>query len=111
VESTVYIEPTILARRDEDADKEYVMHVPSENALVVFRSEEEVEKFRDYSGLHPASEGYEPVPVDEFGIARTCLRHGLEKICFPEPWTGDSGVQFFDMEDFVLMLKESVVEG
>jgi hypothetical protein len=61
--------------------------------------------------LHPASEGFEAVAVDEFGIARTCLRHGLEKVCLPEPWTGTSGVDFFDVADFVVMLKESVVEG
>ena len=111
MESTIYIEPTIIARRDEDADKEYVMYVGSENALVVFRSEEEVEKFRTYSGLHPASEGFEAVAVDEVGIARTCLRHGLTKVCMPEPWTGTSRVDFFDMEKFVVMLKESAVEG
>jgi hypothetical protein len=84
VETTI-ISPHIIARRDEDADKEYVMYVGRENALVVFRSAEEVEKFRDYSGLHPALEGYEAVAVDELGIARTCLRHGLEKVCLPEP--------------------------
>jgi hypothetical protein len=111
VESTEYIEPTILMRRDEDADKECVMYVGNENALVVFRSAEEVERFRDYSGLHPASEGYEAVAVDELGIARTCLRHGFKKVAMPEPWTGTSGVEFFDLEEFVVMLKESVVEG
>ena len=111
MESTIYIEPTIIARRDEDADKEYVMYVGSENALVVFRSEEEVEKSRTYSGLHPASEGFEAVAVDELGIARTCLRHGLEKVAMPEPWTGTSDVEFFALEDFLVMLKENVVEG
>jgi hypothetical protein len=110
VESTTIISPHIIARRDEDTDREYVMTVGAENALVVFRSEEEVEKFRDYSGLHPASEGFEAVPVDEVGIARTCLRHGLERVCLPEHWTGTSGVDFFDLEDFVVLLKESVVE-
>ena len=87
------------------------MTVPRENSLVVFRSEEEVEKSRTYSGLHPASEGFEAVAVDELGIARTCLRHGLEKVAMPEPWTGTSGVEFFDVADFVAMLKESAVEG
>ncbi len=29
----------------------------------------------------------------------------------PEPWTGESGVEFFDVADFVGMLRESVVEG
>jgi hypothetical protein len=46
VESTVYISPHIIARRDEDADEEHVMTAPSENALIVFRSAREVEKFR-----------------------------------------------------------------
>jgi hypothetical protein len=111
VESTIYIEPTIIAKRDEDADKEYVMHVPRENALVVFRSEEEVEKFRAHTGLHPASEGYEAVYVDEVELARACIRHGLEKVAMPEPWTGTSAVEFFDVADFVGMLRERRVEG
>jgi len=107
VETTTCIRPTIIARRDRDADKEYVMCVERVLALVVFRSEEEVEKFRDYSGLHPASEGFEAVAVDEVEIARTCLRHGLDTICMPEPWTGSSGVDFFGLEDFVRVLKEA----
>jgi hypothetical protein len=86
------------------------MYVGSENALVVFRSDEEVEKFRDYNGLHPASEGFEAAAVDEVEIARTCLRHGFDKVCMPEPWTGTSGVAFFGVEVLVRMLKESVVE-
>jgi hypothetical protein len=57
MESTTFVRPTIIARRD--AAKEYVMYVARENALVVFRSGEEVEKFRDHSGLHPESEGFE----------------------------------------------------
>ena len=107
MESTTFVRPTIIARRD--AAKEYVMYVARENALVVFRSEEEVEKFRDHSGLHPESEGFEAVVVDEIQIARTCFRHGLTNVCLPEPWTGTSGVDFFDLADFVAMLKESVV--
>ena len=50
-------------------------------------------------------------PVDALGIARTCLRHGLEKVAMPEPWTGTSGVEFFDVAEFVAKLKESAVEG
>jgi hypothetical protein len=111
MESTIYISPHIIASREEDADREYSMHVGSERALVVFRSEEEVGKFRASSGLHPASEGYEAVYVAEVGIARTCIRHGLEKVAMPEPWTGTSGVEFFDVADFVGMLRERRGEG
>jgi hypothetical protein len=111
VESTVYISPHIIARRDEDADEEHVMTAPSENALIVFRSAREVEKFRASSGRYPASEGFEAIGLDHVGIARACLRHGLERVAMPEPWTGDNAVEFFDVADFVAMLRESVVEA
>jgi len=106
VESTQSLEPTIIVMRDED--REGVAYVGRENALIVFRSEEEVEKFRDQTGMYPASEGYEAVGVDEDEIARTCMRHNLSRICIPEaPWTGTTGVEFIDAEDFIRMLRES----
>jgi hypothetical protein len=106
VESTQYLEPTIIVMRHED--REGVAYVGRENALLVFRSEEEVEKFRDETGMYPASEGYEAVAVDEAEIARTCIRHNLSRICIPEaPWTGRAGVDFIDADDFVRMLREN----
>jgi hypothetical protein len=111
MESTTYISPHIIARRDEEADEEHVMYVDSENALVVFRSAEEAEKFRASSGRYPASEGFEASGLDHVGVARACVRHGLERVCMPEPWTGESNVEFFDAADFVGMLRESVLEG
>jgi hypothetical protein len=108
VESTTYIvEPTILRRRDEDEDTEAVAYVGAENALLVFRSADEVAKFRERTGMYP---GFEAVAVDEWDIGCACVRHGLSAAAFPEPWTGDasSGVDFFDAEDFVRMLRESV---
>ena len=106
MESTQYLEPTIIVMRDED--EEGVAYVGRENALLVFRSEEEVEKFRDETGMYPASEGYEAVAVDEAEIARTCIRHNLSRICIPEaPWTGTTGVEFIDADDFIRMLRES----
>ena len=106
MESTQYLQPTIIVMRGEDA--EGVAYVGRENALLVFRSEEEVEMFRDQTGMYPASEGYEAVAVDEAEIARTCIRHNLSRICIPEaPWTGTAGVDFIDADDFVRMLRES----
>jgi hypothetical protein len=106
VESTQHLEPTIILMRGEDA--EGVAYVGRENALLVFRSEEEVEKFRDETGMYPASEGYEALAVDEAEIARTCIRHNLSRICIPEaPWTGTTGVDFIDADDFIRMLRES----
>jgi len=106
VESTQHLEPTIIVMRVDD--EEGVAYVGRENALLVFRSEEEVEKFRDETGMYPASEGYEAVAVDEAEIGRTCIRHNLSRICIPEaPWTGTTGVEFIDAEDFIRMLRES----
>jgi hypothetical protein len=87
MESTTYLEPTIIARRDDEA-----------------------EKFRDYSGLYPASDGFEAIPVDEAEIGRTCVRHDLSRICVPEPWTETSGASFYDAAEFSGMLRESVLD-
>ena len=106
MESAAYIQPTIIVMRVEG--EEGVAYVGRENALLVFRSEEDVEKFRDETGMYLASEGYEAVAVDEAEIARTCIRHNLSRICIPEaPWTGTTGVDFIDADDFIRMLRES----
>ena len=106
MESAAYIQPTIIVMRVEG--EEGVAYVGRENALLVFRSEEEVEKFRGETGIYPASEGYEAVAVDEAEIARTCIRHNLSRICIPEaPWTGTTSVDFIDADDFIRMLRES----
>ena len=106
MERATHIQPTIIVMRHED--REGVAYVGRENALLVFRSEEEVEKFRDETGMYPASEGFEAVAVDEAEIARTCIRHNLSRICIPEaPWTGTTGVVFIDADDFIRMLRES----
>ncbi len=106
MESAAYIQPTIIVMRVEG--EEGVAYVGRENALLVFRSEEEVEKFRDDTAMYPASEGFEAVAVDEAEIARTCIRHNLSRICIPEaPWTGTTGVDFIDADDFIRMLRES----
>ena len=109
MESTTYLDPTIIARRDDEG-KEGVAYVDGQNALIVFRSKDEAEKFRDYSGLYPASDGFEAIPVDEAEIGRTCVRHDLRRICVPEPWTETSGASFYDAAEFSGMLRESVLD-
>ena len=104
MESTNYIQPHILTLRDEDADEEAVACV-GDNALLVFRSVDEVAKFRELTGL---CEGFEAVAVDEMDIARTCLRHNLTRVCMPDPWTGANRAPLFEADDFVRMLRESV---
>ena len=109
MESTQYLEPTIIVRRD-DEDRESVAYVGAENALIVFRSEEEAEKFRGDTDMYPAAEGFETVAVDEVEIGHTCVRHGFDRVCLHGPWTGTSGVVFYDASAFVGMLRELVVE-
>ena len=104
------IQPTIIRLLEEDEDLEGVAHVRAENALIVFRGEEEAEAFRADTGQYPAEEGYGLVGVDPIGIARTCLRHGFDAVCVPDaPWRshGDAAVRFCDVVDFVGGLKES----
>jgi hypothetical protein len=107
-EDIIILEPTIIRKRALAEDLDYIMSVPSENALVVFRSEDEAEKFRSMSGLHPASEGFEAVRVDERDIGRICVKAGLSSVAMPEPWTGAAGVDFFDAAEFIGMLRESL---
>ena len=88
MEDTISITPTIIRRRDEDT--EVVAHVPDEDALLVFRGEEDAEKFRTTTGVYPAEEGYEAVRADARDLARVCILHGFKQVCMPEPWTGSS---------------------
>jgi len=48
------------------------------------------------------------VGVGEVELARVCVRHGFQKVCMPEPWTGTNRVDFFDAADFCRMLRESL---
>lgn len=108
MEGTIHIEPTIIRRRDEEV--QVVANVPDDNALLVFRNEEDAGRFRATTGRYPADKGYEAVYMDARDLARTCIQHGFTQVCMPGPWTGtrESGADFFKAHLFVKMLVDSV---
>ena len=104
------LEPTVLYRMDPERDLQSTATAPTEigKALIVFRSEEEAEKFRLDTGLCPASEGFKPVNLSGEEISGVLDMHGLSVVAMPEPWTGEesSGVDLFSREGFLELLEE-----
>ncbi len=108
---TFTLEPTVLYRMDPEHDLQSTATAPTEigKALLVFRSEEEAEKFRLNTGLCPASEGFKPVNLSGEEISGVLDMHGLSVVAMPEPWTGEasSGVDLFSREGFLELLEAS----
>jgi hypothetical protein len=104
------LEPTVLYRMDPERDLQSTATVPTEigEALIVFRSEEDAEKFRRDTGRCPASEGFKPVNLSGEEISGVLDMHGLSVVAMPEPWTGEesSSVDVFARENFFRFLEE-----
>ncbi len=111
IELRSILEPTVLYCMDPERDLQSTATAPTEigEALIVFRSEEEAEKFRLDTGLCPASEGFKPVNLSGEEISGVLDIHGLFVVAMPEPWTGEasSGVDLFSRENFFRFLEES----
>ena len=111
VEEAIIIRPTVLYRAqrssEEGTTEEAVTarHLDG-HALVLFRNEEEAEKFRADTGKYPQEEGFEAVHVDLMDLARLVVRHDCSHICMPEAW-GAGAVDFFGALEVLTMLKES----
>src|SRR5215212_10738197 len=109
-EATVHIEPTLLCRvgRSRGTLETVTANTEEGRALVVFRSEEEAERYREHTGSYPEAEGFKPVCVDHKDLANILEMHGCTHVAMPEPWTGENGVDFFEASVFVGMLEESL---
>jgi hypothetical protein len=77
-------------------------------ALLVFRSEEEAEKYRSTTGNYPETEGFKAINVGYEELADLVEIHDCTHVAMPEPWTGKGGVDFFKAADYVGMLRESL---
>ncbi len=107
-EDLVHITPTVLYRMPGGKMTAAVVEHEEGRALIVFRSEEEAEKYRAATGNHPEGEGWRTATLDSEGLGHVLEAHGCTHVAMPEPWTGEGGVDFFTGPDFIGMLEESV---
>ncbi len=115
-EEGVHITPTIIHRAYKRSDDEIIhgaatVEKPEKGrALIVFRSQEEAEKYRAATGKHPEEEGFRTAALDLEELGHVLEAHDCTHVAMPEPWTGDDsgGVDFFKAADFIGMLEESV---
>ena len=62
-EDAVYIRPTILCRLDRGTLATVTADAGDGRTMIVFRDEEEAERFRAATGRYPESEGFKPVAL------------------------------------------------
>jgi hypothetical protein len=106
-EDYVHIRPTILCRVGPGTLETATADQGDGHTMIVFRSEEEAERFRQDTGKYPDSEGFKAVCVDHEQLAIFLRVHGCTHVGMPEPW-GEGGVDRFEAEAFIGMLEESV---
>jgi hypothetical protein len=107
-EDYVHITPTVLYRARGGKLATVTANTEEGRALVVFRSGEEAERYREHTGSYPEGEGFKPVCVDHKDLANILEMHGCTHVAMPEPWTGEGGVDRFKAADFIAMLEESI---
>jgi len=105
-ESAAMVMPTCMDRSTQAAA---VVEKPEKGRrLIVFRSEEEAEKYRSDTGKHPASDGWGPAALDLEDLANVLEMHDCTHVAMPEEWIGgEGGVDFFEAASFIGMLQES----
>jgi hypothetical protein len=107
-EDTVHISPTILYRAGRGKLEAAAVDEGDELTMIVFRSEEEAERFRQDTGKYPESEGFKAVNVDHEQLAAFLRVHRYTHVGMPEPWDGEGGVvDRFEAADFIGLLEES----
>jgi hypothetical protein len=107
-EDYVHIRPTILCRMDRGTLQAATAKRRDGHTMIVFRSEEEAERFRSHTGLYPESEGFKPVALSHKHLEGVIGMLGCTHVAMPEPWTGEGGVDRFTAADFIAMLEESI---
>ena len=105
-ESAAMVMPTCMDRSMQAAA--VMEKLEKGRALIVFRSEEEAEKYRFDTGKHPASDGWGPAALDLEDLANVLEMHDCTHVAMPEEWiSGEGGVDFFEAAAFIGMLQES----
>jgi hypothetical protein len=107
-EEVVIIRPTILCRARPSAMEAVTVKRKDGHTMIVFRSEEEAEKFRGATGLYSEAEGFRPLRVDHEQLAAFLEAHECTHVALPEAWTNEGGVDRFEADTFIGMLEESV---
>src|SRR5215212_2730294 len=106
-EDTVYIRPTILCRLERGTLATVTVDADDGRAMIVFRSEEEAERFRAATGQYPESEGFKPVALSHKHLEDVIRMLGCSHVAMPEPWAGEGGVDRFEAEAFIGLLEQS----
>jgi len=107
-EEEVIIRPTILYRARPGAMEAVTVNRGDGHTMIVFRSEEEAEKFRGATGLYSEAEGFRALQVDHEQLAAFLEAHECTHVALPEAWTNEGGVDRFEADTFIGMLEESV---
>jgi hypothetical protein len=106
-EDTAHISPTILYRVGRGTLEAVTVDRGDGHAMIVFRSEEEAEKFRGATGLYSEAEGFRALSVDHEQLRAFLEAHGCTHVAMPEAWTAEGGVDRFEAGAFIGMLEES----
>src|SRR5215203_7469567 len=107
-EDTVHISPTILYRVGRRTLEAVTVNRGDGHTMLVFRSQEEAEKFRGHTGLYSEAEGFKPLCLDHEQLAAFLQVHECTHVALPEAWTNEGGVDRFEADTFIGMLEESV---
>jgi hypothetical protein len=102
-----HISPTILYRVGQRTLEAVTVNARDGHIMLVFRSEEEAEKFRSHTGLYSEAEGFRPLGVDHEQLAAFLWAHECTHVAMPEAWATEGGVDRFEAEAFIGMLEES----
>ena len=106
-EEEVVIRPTILYRVRPGTLEAVTVDRGDGHTMVVFRSEEEAEKFRAATGLYSEAEGFRALKVDHKQLAAFLEAHRCTHVALPEAWVEGGGVDRFEAGAFIGMLEES----
>jgi hypothetical protein len=107
-EDTVRISPTNLYRVGWRTLEAVTVNARDGHTMLVFRSKEEVEKFRSHTGLYSEAEGFKALCVDHEQLAALLEVHECTHVAMPEAWVREGGVDRFEADAFIGMLEESV---
>jgi hypothetical protein len=105
-EDALIIRPTILSRPLPGRIQTATVQREDGHTMIVFRSEEEAERFRSDTGQYPEAEGFRAISVDYGQLAAFLEANSCTHVAMPEPW-GEGGVDRFEADVFIGMLRES----
>jgi hypothetical protein len=106
-EAPIYLTPTAIFRAGRGTLEAATAGGKCGKALIVFRDEEEAERFCADTGKYPAAEGFKPVALHHKHLQDVIGIYGCSHVAMPEPWGSEGGVGFYEAGGFVGLLEES----